>query len=336
MKKKTTEEWIEEAKKVHGNKYDYSKVEYINSHTKVCIICPKHGEFFIEPNQHIGKKKEKQQGCSKCGKLFLSKLFSSSKEEFIEKAKKIHGYKYNYSKVNYINSITKVCIICPKHGEFWQTPGSHLQGYNCPLCKGEKYKKLFSFSREKFIEKAKQVHGDKYDYSKVNYVNNKTKICIICPKHGEFWQTPYNHINKKSNCPICFETTMEEEIRLKLQEENINFIQYSKFDWLQNAEKSYPLELDFYLPDYNIAIEYQGRQHFEEVNFAGKGEEWTKNEFEKNIKKDELKYNLVSNNGINILYIFNQKYLIKSQKYKIYNKKNIFENIEEVIKKIRE
>lgn len=111
--------------------------------------------------------------------------------EFIWKAIQIHGYKYNYSKVKYVNYSTKICIICPIHGEFWQTPSNHLnkRKYGCIKCGGNK-----NFTTEEFINKAKLIYGDKYDYSKVKYINAKTKVCIICPEHGEFWQEPRHHL----------------------------------------------------------------------------------------------------------------------------------------------
>ena len=179
--------FIQKARKVHGDRYDYSKVEYVNNYTKVCIICPEHGEFWQTPNNHLHGFH-----CFLC-----NKSLNSNKEDFIKKSIKIHGNKYNYSKVDYINSRTKVCIICPEHGEFWQTPNSHLQGCGCPLCSKTKKK-----NTNGFIQKAKQVHGDKYDYSKVNYVNSQTKVCIICPEHGEFWQTPNSHL-QGCGCPKC-------------------------------------------------------------------------------------------------------------------------------------
>ena len=188
-KKKTKEEFIAKAKLVHGDKYDYSKVEYVGALTKVCIICPKHGEFCQEANSHL-----RGQGCPKC----KSKKQTCTTDEFIAKAKKIHGDKYDYSKVNYVNNYTKVCIICHEHGEFWQTPGAHLRGQGCPKCKSKKQ----TCTTDEFIAKAKKIHGDKYDYSKVEYVNRKTKVCIICPKHGEFWQTPSAHL-RGQGCPKC-------------------------------------------------------------------------------------------------------------------------------------
>ena len=183
----TTEEFIEKAKKVHGDKYDYSKVKYVNKDTKVTIICPTHGEFEQNPRSHLTG-----QGCPACGG---SRKVTT--EEFIKKARKVHGDKYDYSKVDYVNNNTKVTIICPTHGEFEQKPSGHLTGRGCPYCSGKK-----KLTTEEFIEKARKVHGDKYDYSKVNYVDSNTKVTIICPTHGEFEQIPYLHYSG-GGCPSC-------------------------------------------------------------------------------------------------------------------------------------
>ena len=189
--KKNKNEFIEEARKIHGNKYDYSKVNYVNGKTKVTIICPEHGEFEQTPSVHL-------LGCA-CPKCAIKKnknKLSLTIEQFIEKARKIHGNKYNYSKVNYVNAYTKVTIICPEHGEFEQTPSVHLLGCACPKCAGK------NITKKDFIEKARKIHGDKYDYSKVNYVNSQTNVTIICPEHGEFEQKPVNHL-RFHGCPKC-------------------------------------------------------------------------------------------------------------------------------------
>lgn len=188
----TTEEFIKKARKVHGDKYDYSKVEYVNTATKVCIICPVHGEFWQTPNCHLSGC-----GCPTCSrKNYHREKYST--EEFIEKARKIHGNKYDYSKVDYVNNHTKVCLICPEHGEFWQEPKDHLKGRGCPKCLHPNA----NMTREEFIEKATQIHGHKYDYSKVEFVNMSTKVCIICPVHGEFWQCPTEHL-RGCGCYKC-------------------------------------------------------------------------------------------------------------------------------------
>lgn len=170
---------------VHGNKYDYSKVEYINNKTKVCIICPIHGEFWQTPDCHLANK-----GCVEC-----SGNKKSNSSEFIDKSIRLHGDKYDYSKVNYVSSKTKVCIICPIHGEFWQKPNGHLSGDGCKKCGN-------SYTLNDFIKKATFIHKNKYDYSKVVYVDSKTKVTIICPVHGEFTQIPADHLRNRG-CVLC-------------------------------------------------------------------------------------------------------------------------------------
>ena len=286
-KRNTTEEFIEKAKKVHGDKYDYSKVEYINSQTKVCIICPEHGEFWQKPNGHLNG-----MGCDKCGG---TKTLTT--EDFIEKSIKVHGDKYDYSKVEYINYQTKVCIICPEHGEFWQTPHLHLRGTECPKC--FKNGRNIPYTTEEFIKKAKEVHGNKYDYSKTVYNRCKNKIIITCPKHGEFEQKAYLHISGRG-CPICKESNMEKKCRKFLVENKIRFKSQHTFYWLQYKSHLY---LDFYLPDYNIAIECQGEQHFKPVGFGSKSNDIINENFIKTQKRDKLKRDLCEKHGIKIIYI---------------------------------
>lgn len=193
----TTEEFIQKAKAIHGDKYDYSKVEYVNATTKVRIMCPKHGEFWQRPSEHL-----RGAGCQKCGHEYVVNLRKKTKEWFLQKAREVHGNLYDYSKVDFVNVSTKVCIVCHKHGDFWQTPHGHIQGYGCPECSRLHAANLRKKTNEEFIEEARQIHGSKYDYSKVQYKDAKTPVTIICPMHREFRQTPYNHL-KGSCCPKC-------------------------------------------------------------------------------------------------------------------------------------
>ena len=284
MKKLTKNEFIEKSELVHGNKYDYSKVEYVNNRTKVCIICPEHGEFWQVPSSHL-----QGIGCIQCGYATMKQKQRDNTKNFIKKAKEIHGDKYDYSKVEYVNRFTKVCIICPEHGEFWQTPSNHLGGHGCDKCGGTATNSL-----EDFITKANAVHDNKYDYSKVKYTNNSTKVCIICPEHGEFWQTPDKHLQRKG-CPKCKESKMEEECRILLEKHGTKYISEKKFNWLKY--RSF-LKLDFYLPVQNIAIEYQGEQHFNPVKKFG-GVEMLKLIQE----RDRIKKELCEAHGIKIEYI---------------------------------
>lgn len=228
----TTETFIKKARKAHGEKYDYSKVKYEGWDKKVCIICPIHGEFWQIPSEHIRKNKPK--GCPKCGRIYAQTYNLKTTEQFIKDSISVHGNKYDYSKVEYKNAITKVCIICPDHGEFWQTPNQHQQGSGCPKCAG------LRITTEEWIKKAKEIHGNKYDYSKVEYRGSKEKVCIICPEHGEFWQIPYNHLNGVG----CYECWKKE-----------NFWTYEK---CYNIAKQYLFKIDFFLEKtqaYNKAIE---------------------------------------------------------------------------------
>ena len=282
------DDFIERAIEIHGNKYDYSKANCVNATTKVSIICPEHGEFWQTPMNHL-----KGHGCPYC-----SGNAKLSTKTFVDRAYKIHGDRYDYSKVEYKNANTKVCIICPEHGEFWQVPHAHLDGQGCPICKGEKISLKKRKSEDKFIEEANKVHGDKYDYSKVEYTNGKTTVCIICPEHGEFWQTPNKHLCGQG-CPVCNESHLEQDMRIFLDENKISYTPQKTFEWLKNDSL---LKLDFYLPNYNIAIECQGEQHFIPVDFANRGKEWSKNRYEYVKMLDKLKYKLCKENKIKIIY----------------------------------
>ena len=282
MKKLTTELFVEKAKEIHGDKYDYSKVVYIDSHTRVCIICPIHGEFWQTPNSHLNGA-----GCRKCQYVLLGKNLLS--RNFTSKAESIYNGKYDYSKVNYKGNKTKVCIICPIHGEFWQTPNHHLKGHGCKECGVIERAKKRASTTVDFIKNAIIVHGNLYDYSKVKYINSNTKISIICPKHGEFWQIPSSHLSG-CGCPNCQNSKLENKTIQLLDDKNIEFINRHHFDWLKKQH------LDFYLPKYKIAIECQGEQHF--TGWGGK------NDSLENIqRRDTRKKQLCEENGVKLYYI---------------------------------
>ena len=187
-----TKNFIKKANFKHNNKYDYSKTKYKSSSCKIIITCPEHGDFEQTPNSHLSG-----HGCGKC-----SKNYNYSTEQFIEKAKFIHDDKFDYSKTLYLNARTKVIIICSKHGEFTQVPNNHLNGQGCPKCKIDKSTIELKSTTEEFIQKAKVIHNDIYDYSKVNYSNNYTKVIITCKQHGDFEQAPNVHL-KGVGCPTC-------------------------------------------------------------------------------------------------------------------------------------
>jgi len=290
-KKLTTEEFIKKAKIIHGDKYDYSLTNYINIHTKVTIICSKHSFFYITPGNHLSNKR----GCKQCGYDSTSNKNSKDKNYFMEKSKIIHNDKYDYSLFNYTKSINKSIIICPIHGEFKQDAHNHLKGKGCMKCGGsEKLNTL------EFIKLSKISHGDTYDYSKSDYINAKTKIKITCPKHGEFEQLPRKHMYEKNGCPICRESKGEVEIRKWLTENNIKFISQKKFKDCKNIKT---LPFDFYLPEHNMCIEYNGEQHYKPINNWG-GEE----KFKLIKNRDKIKAQFCKKNKIELKIIsYNQK-----------------------------
>lgn len=279
--KHTNEKFIQKSREVHGDKYDYSKIEYTGNKNKICVVCPEHGEFWQSASSHLNGC-----GCSKC-----SGMESITHEAFIMRATDIHKGKYDYRNVKYSSRQDKVCIICPEHGEFWQNPHYHFQGGNCPKCVGG-----VRLTTEEFIEKATAVHEDKYDYSRIEYKNTATKVCIICPEHGEFGQTPNNHLFG-AGCPICPQSNLEGQIRQLLIRNNIEFEQEKGFNWLVFYRKMF---LDFFLPDYGVAIECQGRQHFFPSKMFG-GEEF----YRLTIERDMVKKELCTEHGINMLYYSN-------------------------------
>lgn len=226
--KKSKKEIIDIFKKIHGNKYDYSKVVYVNSHTKVKIICKIHGEFEQVPNAHISSR----QGCPDCGRIKSANQKLKSKEEIIKSFILKHGKKYNYSKVNYIGSKNKVIIICSKHGEFKQTPDTHLRG-NCPQCAEISRRNKKRLRKEEILNRFKNIHGDEYDYSKIKNLKTNLKIKIICKIHGEFHQLAGNHL-KGSKCPKCSGKALSNENSL------LGKFPESKKQW--DFIKNYPLK----------------------------------------------------------------------------------------------
>lgn len=175
-RKLTKEEFVMRANEIHNNRYDYSKVNYINKHTKVCIVCPIHGEFWQTPNNHLSRN-----GCPKCWKKrnLTSKL--SNTQEFTEKARKIHGDKYDYSKVIYEHSLKKICIICPKHGEFFQTPNMHLNGEGCPTCSESALEKeIRNILNNKKIEYIPQYKTTWLNKQSLDFYLPKYNIAIEC------------------------------------------------------------------------------------------------------------------------------------------------------------
>jgi len=285
-KKNNTTDFIIKCKKIYNEKYDYSKVNYINNKKEVIIICKEHGQFNARPDSFLQKRKK----CPICNNKI------NNKDKFIKKANEVHNNLYDYSLVNYIHSEKNVTIICKEHGEFYQTPHNHMNGTKCPNCC--KNKKI---TFDEFINKSNEIHGNLYDYSLVDYINTTTNIKIICKKHGEFIQSPSSHLSS-SGCPVCRESKGEKTIHSFLQRNNIYFINQKRF---KNCKNKSQLPFDFYLPIFNICIEYDGIQHFKPNEFFGGLEALNNTQ-----NNDEIKTNYCSSNNIKLIripyYLFNE------------------------------
>lgn len=286
--KMNTEVFKERAHEVHGDKYDYSESIYEGTEVKLKIKCNRCGEWFWQsPHMHLGG-----QGCPNC---YGNPLKTT--EDYIKECKAIHGDKYDYSKTVYNGAYSKVTITCPIHGDFIQRARTHLYNHGCPKCSG-KYK----YEKEYFIERARKVHGDKYDYSMIDEIkNNQTKVPIICKKHGVFYQTPDNHINQEQGCPYCLRSKLEECVAGILNDNGFKFEEKKHFKWLGTQH------LDFYLPEYNVAIECQGEQHLFPLGTFG-SKKITKEElYEKVCELDNKKNVLCKENSIEIIYFAKTK-----------------------------
>jgi hypothetical protein len=192
---KTTEQFIEEARAIHGDTYDYSLSEYKNQKTKVKI---KHTNHIFEqrPYDHVSG-----HGCPYCfGDL------PKTTEQFIKEAHAVHGGTYDYSSTIYVNNNTDVNIICKKGHIFTQRPSNHLHGVGCPICSKKAQK-----TTEQFIKEARTVHGDTYDYSSTQYTNAYTPVTILCSKHGVFTQRPSHHL-QNHGCPFCHHRSSRNEL----------------------------------------------------------------------------------------------------------------------------
>ena len=289
--------------------------------TKIKIICPIHGVFDMTPNGHLCG-----QGCPACAKR--PKIDT---QVFIEQARAIHGDKYDYSNVNYVNNQTPVEIVCAIHGSFWQNPCKHIsRNFGCPKCGIITRAKKQTSNNEEFIKKAIEVHGDKYGYDNVNYVNARTLVNIYCKKHNAYFQqTPMKHL-QGHGCQICCESKIERDVRLLLENEHEPY--KSQNCHTDDDKRRF---MDFFLESKNIVIECQGVQHFKPVEHFG-GDEG----FNERLSSDIDKYNFCQRNGITMLYYIKEKDcpddIFDNPSYQgIYKKENVFFSKEELLKRIR-
>lgn len=264
MRKLTTAEWIEKAKTVHGDRYSYITANYTTAKNLVSIICSAHGVFTQTAQHHTSG-----HGCPKC-----ANNHNYTNEEFIVEANMLHEHKYTYKNCVYSSSKSKVLITCAAHGDFMMTPNNHLQGKGCPICN--------KINTQDFIEKAKLVHGDRYDYSKVDYKKHNSKVTILCSEHGEFEKTPSNHL-KGGNCPKCSKSgfdpdkkailyylkiTVDDELTLykigitnRTVQERFNLTELSKIEIIK--QKLYEIGQDAYDEEQRVL------KQFKEFKYTG-------------------------------------------------------------------
>ncbi len=280
MKKLTIIEFIEKARKIHDNKYDYSKVNYINGRNVVKILCKRHGLFQQTPSNHLAG-----QNCPVCMNKGKSNV-----DRFINSAKQVHGERYDYSIIKYLNNKTKINIICKEHGIFEQIPTRHLCGDGCSKCNGGVISNYIEF-----INKANNIHNNIYDYSKVNYINSQTKVKIICSEHGVFEMKPNNHLLGQC-CPQCKNKSFGEKyINNWLINHSIKFERQKSFNDCKNSKL---LKFDFWIPNKNTLIKYDGKQHYVPIEHMG-GEM----SFKSVQTNDKIKTKYAMNNNLNLLRI---------------------------------
>lgn len=320
--------FLAKAKEIHGDTYDYSLVKEVkNISLKLPIICKVHGVFHQSPDKHIVRK----QGCRKCGVVKngesrrlspeviynnLSKVLPSTVTlelsscnikntyerikftcsihndftqtyshflnghhcpkcghvrggdnlkfglvEFIRKSREVHGDKYGYSKSIYIHADHPLIVTCPIHGDFTQIPRNHYNGSKCHKCTNEATRERCVKDVDKFKEDADKVHNKFFNYDKVVYINNKVPVIITCPDHGDFEARPDNHLYG-TGCGRCNESRGERKISILF--DNLNILYKREF-----IIPSYKYRYDFYIPELNTLIEYDGILHFKAVDRFG-------------------------------------------------------------------
>jgi len=311
--KSNTYDFIKNSIIKHGDKYDYSKVNYINSKKKVIIICKIHGEFKQSPNHHLCGST-----CNLCSNVSTGLKIRLTNTKFINKAKIIHGDKYDYSKVNYINTYEKVIIICKLHGKFKQVPFVHLGGSNCQICTNKLSNTI------EFIKKAKVVHNNIYDYSKVIYIHSKKNIIIICDKHGEFIQIPNNHL-RGTLCPKCCNNNFSKSQILWLlfleKYYNIN-IQHAS-NGGEYLIKNTNFKADGYCKENNTIYEYHGDywhgnpNKFKQDDMNEVCNKTYKELYENTLKREKI----IKDLGYNLVTIWESEWKILNKNIKIFQLK---------------
>lgn len=318
----SNDNFILKCKKKFGDTFSFDKTKYVNAFTNVTVTCNIHGDITVNPREFL-----KSLGCHKCAHGTESKKMTLS--ELKERLDKKH--KGNviplFNELKGVDSIGT--FYCIKHDNtFNETSSNAMKKFGCKYCQKEQREKNLSKRKDSFIERATMVHDKKYSFDDLIYKGIKRRGIITCKIHGNF-SIKLENLLKGQGCPKCKQSIGEASIERKLLNENIEFKQEETFSFLKNGHRT--KRLDFYIPRLKIAIEYQGRQHFEVIEFFG-GELG----FQERLQRDILKNKLCNENGIDIFYIISPKDLEKSKSIPIYNKHNTFTSIDECIEVITE
>ena len=310
-----TKDFIRRSKEIFGDFYIYDKTVYVNNRTNVIITCPIHGDFEISPLKHLSAR----HGCPECGKIKSNDANRYTTEDFIRVGNiKFNGF-YDYSQTEFKGMFEDVDIICPIHGKFTTKAYAHLKGNGeCPECK----KQRMALTFEDFLIIANKIFKNYYNYDEINIddYDYYKEVKIICPKHGSFYVTPYNHIRNYQGCPECNITNLERDINSLLINNSIDFEIQKTFEWLKFKKNLY---LDVYIDSIKVAIECQGIQHFKLCEFYG----FDNDSFELYKQRDRQKKELCEQHGIKILYYSDIQYDENYELGKLYTDKDELLNI---------
>jgi very-short-patch-repair endonuclease len=265
-------EFIERSKIIHNNRYDYSLVEYKNNYTKVKIILD--GKIYEQsPKKHLSGRRPEKRNKYK------------TNDEFIKKCTDIYGDRYDYSLVEYKSLYDKIKIIF-KNNIYEIIANDHLNGV---IPENRQV-----MNTKDFIVKSKFIHGDRYDYSKVNYFDRNSKV-IILYNGSEYLQSPDQHLRGCNPVGSILLSKGEEKIRNFLDKNCIKYKSEFKFE---DCKFNGHLPFDFYLEEYNLLIEYDGEHHFYPIDYFGGIDN-----YKKTLRNDEIKNLYANKNGINLLRI---------------------------------
>lgn len=273
---------------VFGNKYEFDFSNFVNTHSKIGVKCSIHGW-----SQQTIKNLFNGHGCRKCSYKIISDKQKNDLKYILNKFRIVHNDKYDYSKFIYSKNRNNSIIICPIHGEFYQSAWTHSKGHGCPSCSNNK-----RLNNTKFISAANKVHNRNYIYDFVDYKNMHSDIKIICPIHGEFIQKAQTHI-KGAGCPKCNQSKGERMIEICLNKNNIKYIYQKKFS---DCKYISHLVFDFYLPEFNTCIEFNGMQHYYPIDIFGGIDNLKITQ-----KRDKIKEDYCIENNIKLIIIKQDK-----------------------------